>query len=106
MRNTTEYTFEELADLVKASNQKMLEFAVKNHDYKFELVPEGEFAAKVVVTKKVEITVPDKSSCETIKGFIKWVFTGWKTKKVNSLSKVGGEYFGGVVNKEEVSNSK
>lgn len=49
MKNTTEYTLEELAHMVIASNQKMLEFSEKNHQWKFELTPAG---AKVIVTRR------------------------------------------------------
>ena len=53
MKNTTEYTLDELAKLVKESNQKLLEFSIKYHDYEFVLTPDDPDAvAKVVVTRK------------------------------------------------------
>ncbi len=49
MKNTTQYTLDELAKMVIASNQKLLEFSVKNHEWTFELTGDG---AIVTVKRK------------------------------------------------------
>jgi hypothetical protein len=49
LKNTTEYTLDELAKMVIASNQKLLEFSVKNHEWEFELTTDG---ARVTVKRK------------------------------------------------------